>query len=673
MSKTKIPLAGLFLLLSVFLSLSQFLHVFVSNHEWGSSAPSNSLIMLPRLRDSRSSSAESTSSRVPRVLLGITGRVEGGDSSHHELKRRVILRKTYLNFDKVHNTTTPHRICSLRKFSSKPSTQWRPYECQLVYTFVFGGGGSKILTKNSTTAEYNLQSMEAPVAENITTWMERETLDKDYLFLNVDDQDDGMKLWSWYQYAQKSWQSSFDFVAATDTTVLIHPPEFWQNPIFSSFSPSHSNQQNMIYGGFLVSKPQCDTDKRLRADWCPSLQGGKMTQRFTLLSMTFLNILMQKRVDASKEYQSLQEKESVDVGLANIIHEWYPALVATPLAGVKPVLSNQRRWSDFLKQWDKYKDTMVQYTDSIEEERVRSSSAIKYFDSTTKTPGPRLLLGIFTMDNAIEKERRAAVRETYLAYYNDSPTPDRICSLSDLLSGSLPNNGMDCQMAYTFVLGSNPEGHTELVSSNTPTPILCPQSPMPLKNETDITHLNIRENMEDGKSPTWFNYAMSVVNEKFYFDYIGKIDTDTLILPNGFLDVTFAKYPSFPENVRVFGGQERLKYEWGPRMVGPLYMGGHLYWMSVDLARYVTTVLDRRPVDVGIEDMSMGNFIHSHPLPIQRKPIVGTKSLTHPLKNPGEYRQTWLEKEKEERLRLVKNKLMKKRLQEPEKKSLMVE
>jgi hypothetical protein len=584
-------------------------------------------------------------SRPPRILLGIMGTLWVS----YEVKLRVILRRTYLSFDKVHNTTTPHRVCSLDEFASKSSPEaWKPYECQLVYTFVFGG------INNTSDREHNTSTFSSlpvvlPESEEVDEFVSRETSHKDYIVLNAKNSNVGEKIWSWYRYVYQSWcdggRCAFDYVAQADTTVNLHPTEFWQNYFFTS-KPFHR-----VYAGFQVPKSRCSAQKSLQVRWCPSLEATTMTQRFNLLSTDLLLQLMREpTLNPAKVYGSLGEKESVDVGLANLLHNLSPSVASIPLRGVKPVLPSQATndvaWMEFLKNWDKYKDKIVSlgsqnYSDPVEEARARTSKAKKYFERETNVPGSRILMGIFTMDSDSERERRIAVRETYLSYYKSSDTmPNRICSLQDLIQELLPNDGMDCQMAYTFVMGSNPNGPTNLLQTNSTFPMTVQEVPEALRNETDIIHLNIRENMEDGKSPSWFRYATKVVDEQFYFEYIGKTDTDTLIFPRHFLDITFTKYPSFPKNVRVFGGQERLKYEWGSRMVGPLYMGGQFYWMSIDLARFVTT-RDLGSVDVGIEDMSMGNFVHSHPLPIQRIPTVGFKSHRHPLKVVSDFHYQW--------------------------------
>jgi uncharacterized protein (DUF488 family) len=104
------------------------------------------------------------------------------------------------------------------------------------------------------------------------------------------------------------------------------------------------------------------------------------------------------------------------------------------------------------------------------------------------------------------------------------------------------------------VVGGNPSGTTELMEFNDTYPItLNGQS---LENSTDrydTVYLNIRENMNDGKSQTWFRYATMVL-ENHYFDYIGKMDTNTLLFPDKFLNETFDRLPPFPNNTRTYGG-----------------------------------------------------------------------------------------------------------------------
>ena len=116
---------------------------------------------------------------------------------------------------------------------------------------------------------------------------------------------------------------------------------------------------------------------------------------------------------------------------------------------------------------------------------------------------PTFLWGICSMESDSERERREVIRETYLSFYKDEDRHlHRICSLNDLLQGTVAFE--DCQVAYAFFVGANPSGPSELLFPNESYPILAaPNRTLMEQDEHDIVYLNIRENMEDGKSPTW--------------------------------------------------------------------------------------------------------------------------------------------------------------------------
>lgn len=554
---------------------------------------------------------------------------------YNERKLRHVLRKTYLSFDTVHNTSTPRRTCSLMEFSTRNVSNLKATECQLVYVFVFGGNE----TRNDTLASDWKELADSSNSVHIVPKKIRNK-ENDVLYLNTGDTNHLHKIWNWYRYVYSEWKDDFDYIGITDTKVRVYPNEFWENPLF------RQEPQTRIYAGLPVQKARCIQQSK-KAKWCPSLKGEvastMMMQRFTVLSNDLLRLVME--ADPSEFFHSIQPTESLDVPLANFLQQLPRNISYVPLGGISPVLSSHVNWNDNIRLWDKYKDEKLQtiYRDDVELELVGKSDPNPFNASTF---GPRLLVGIFTMDKPADKRRRMILRSTYLSYYKNSATPHRICSLQELESGTLPNAGAACQMAYTFVMGSNRQGPTELLEPNETHPLTIDLGPdyetkgVRLK-ETDIVHLNIKENMEDGKSPTWFKYATTVL-EKHYFDYIGKTDTDTIIFPNYFLGNTLAKCPVFPDNVRVYGGTYRLKSEWAERQVGPVYMAGELYWMSPDLARFVTSRrCNRKEVDWGIEDFSMGNFVHSNPLPIHRIPIVGNKAHKHPVKLLEDLRSQW--------------------------------
>jgi hypothetical protein len=203
-----------------------------------------------------------------------------------------------------------------------------------------------------------------------------------------------------------------------------------------------------------------------------------------------------------------------------------------------------------------------------------------------------------------------------LSFYKNSREPNRICSLSDVQKQKVPLE--DCQLVYAFFLGANPDGPTELVNPNATFPITVENA---MIEEEDVVFLNIRENLEDGKSQTWFKYA-SMVAEEFPVDFIAKVDSDALLFTPAFLD--FAKRRLTRHKEYVYGGITMDKNSCDPTitedhscplsLIGPSYMSGELYWMSPDLAKFITSSqLDRSSLTIRHEDVDIGNFVHSCP------------------------------------------------------------
>jgi hypothetical protein len=142
---------------------------------------------------------------------------------------------------------------------------------------------------------------------------------------------------------------------------------------------------------------------------------------------------------------------------------------------------------------------------------------------------PRFLWGIMTtLEGSKEKSRRDIIRRTYLGYYKNYPhLADRICSLSEAKAKE------SCQLIYTFVVGANSNGPTNLVDHKnsshaltldesevvTQFPAFSNSSDASHNIEKDMTFLNIKENMEEGKTPTWFLFANTLV-EDYEIDYI---------------------------------------------------------------------------------------------------------------------------------------------------------
>ena len=272
---------------------------------------------------------------------------------------------------------------------------------------------------------------------------------------------------------------------------------------------------------------------------------------------------------------------------------------------------------DYLRLYDRYKDHWADYANVKEETWVRLqypelkpivSPTMNTTPSSTKTnPSldearlPRIFLGIFTMDSPIERERRDRIRKTYLRAYKGTPTPNRICSIPQLVQRwhnetKLPpgtsRDPMTCQLVYTFVVGGNtdPNGPTEWIPSHHEADdddeneeTVVARSPRHLSDhdQGDIVYLNIRENGKEGKSQTFFHFAVTAAARRHadhgtlpYFDYLAKTDSDTLLFPEILLDRLLPRLPVFPYNMRTYVGHYRIKPSAPTMNLGPAYMGG---------------------------------------------------------------------------------------------------
>lgn len=246
-------------------------------------------------------------------------------------------------------------------------------------------------------------------------------------------------------------------------------------------------------------------------------------------------------------------------------------------------------------------------------------------------------------DQATQRQLR---RDTYLSYYKDhhsgTPREHWICSIDDLIHGKLQHPDL-CRLAYAFVLGGNPNGPQMLLSYNDSYPLTVD---IP-GNESDLIYLNIQENGRYGKSPTWFNYASSINNGDFA--YIFKTDIDNLLFPSQFFDsFVDSKLPKTP--VRVYGGTPKNKKGCGGdkhdhcrQLVGPIFNGGGCYFLSADLAQFISNSnsFDHYAVKLPHEDMTTGNFVFRHPLKIKTISDRQFKYRKHPIKDPVAYQQEW--------------------------------
>jgi hypothetical protein len=257
---------------------------------------------------------------------------------------------------------------------------------------------------------------------------------------------------------------------------------------------------------------------------------------------------------------------------------------------------------------------------------------------------PRLLVGIFSdvrTENA--KEIRDRIRQKF-RMWNDN----RLCSFSEFVKRSPqddiiqdgPNDVLyDCQVVYTFVLGAYDADATSphfadhvagvpitrMMSTvrlyDTPDkPLVLHQVPQSsqtaisgdevapyrdIYEHNDGIFLNIIENMNHGKTPTYLYWA-NTVSEQMNIPYVAKCDSDTvLILPKlfQFLHQELPKVPAGEDALppSIISGAMRHKsggffkttdesfwkeqYYQGMH----LYLNGGMYIMSNHLAAVATT------------------------------------------------------------------------------------
>ena len=232
------------------------------------------------------------------------------------------------------------------------------------------------------------------------------------------------------------------------------------------------------------------------------------------------------------------------------------------------------------------------------------------------------LLGIFCQLN--DTKHRQMTRATMLGPDLPEDVKARVCSLQDYLDDI--RVASTCQILYTFVVGGNPsapaaypEGATDLVVENSTLSVL----------EPDVVLLNIQENMNKGKTPSWFHYTSIILHRKI--DYVSKLDLDTLVSIPQLLAFVNNELPPVGQlqqraPPRVYGGllmdfeacggkfyESRCK-----PVKGKVYMSGQFYFVSYDLVQHQSlwrtndTFKERK-----YEDLSFGIRIWAYPHPIK--------------------------------------------------------
>jgi hypothetical protein len=112
----------------------------------------------------------------------------------------------------------------------------------------------------------------------------------------------------------------------------------------------------------------------------------------------------------------------------------------------------------------------------------------------------RVLMGIFCR-SIVDKE----YQEMFRLLFALNPL---VCSLGRYEQDILQGIESRCQLIYTFVIGGNKD------TWDGPTELLDDHLPILLEKGNDYVILNIVENMNLGKSQTWFYFASTIMNEE---------------------------------------------------------------------------------------------------------------------------------------------------------------
>ena len=232
---------------------------------------------------------------------------------------------------------------------------------------------------------------------------------------------------------------------------------------------------------------------------------------------------------------------------------------------------------------------------------LHQKSLLSLQDQPPRKGKARLLMGIFC-SSIVDEEYQKMFR----LLFGLNPL---VCSLGRYEQDLLQGTKSHCQLIYTFVMGGNKDvqgGPNELVDN---------RLPILLEKGEDYVVLNIQENMNKGKSQTWFYFASTIMNEtELNFDYVGKMDTDSMPYLDKYFDFAENHLLSSPYNLRTMVGLftdkawwtknnkiERQKNELffteyytgnsNGNLAGMhVYPGGQLYILSKDLVSGVVAV-----------------------------------------------------------------------------------
>lgn len=309
---------------------------------------------------------------------------------------------------------------------------------------------------------------------------------------------------------------------------------------------------------------------------------------------------------------------------------------------------------------DSTADEIAQRKLSQTPEVSSSASQVALAKSPRHGPEPhsgrlRVLWGILSADFFNDQVYRKRHRDLF-KLWNDP----RVCSLPNFRKMS-KDEQYQCQLVYTFVLGSNPDAPPQLLDNSRPMEVTGPvKGKGPDLNNPDITHLNIRENMNEGKSQTWMKYGAEIA-EQYDLDYVVKCDADSMLHLHEFFHFAYKNMPPAPYNRGMYVGalrdkaywprhsteKERIQYEsfFGNNFEGVhLYIAGQLYIVSKDVAKFIgkEALEGNCTYCEGHEDHDITTMAFHSPEPLKLT-VIGRhqRFWEHPVKGEPRWRRIW--------------------------------
>lgn len=265
-------------------------------------------------------------------------------------------------------------------------------------------------------------------------------------------------------------------------------------------------------------------------------------------------------------------------------------------------------------------------------EGIHASIAINNstINDTTRSLSPTFAWGIFSTQN--DTRARSLLRSTMLNH-------SHLCPL-------IVTREPKCRIRYAFVVGGNPSGPTERIEGEH---LLMRNHS--LHQEPDVLYLNIRENMNEGKTPTWFAYASTLKD----IDFIVKSDMDTMVDVTLWLSFATSYLSSLPIHQRIYAG--RMVDFWkcheatrssacsqnrGRSKNAKVYAMGQFIMLSSDLAQQYRKLYPTTSRTGLHEDMDVGEVVRTLPPFVRFLPIHNDDIFwIHKIKYFGQWKRHW--------------------------------